>query len=84
MLRIVDAGVEPGEQAVEMILERVGDLDHVLEPRLQDLLVPEREVRLRPVLVASLPEPSEEFLQRPRLARVERAFQKVVALRRPS
>ena len=64
-----------------MVLERVGDLDHVLEPRLHDLFVPEREARLRPVLVAALPEPSEELLQRPRLARVERAFQKVVAVR---
>ena len=34
-------------------IECVGDLDHVLEPRLHDLFVPEREARLRPVLVAA-------------------------------
>ena len=48
---VVDAAVEPRQKAVEVILQRVGDLDHELVP--------------------ALPEPPEQFLEPPCLARVE-------------
>ena len=77
---VVDAAVEPRQKAVEVILQRVGYLDHVLESGLDDLFVPEREVGLGHELVPALPEPPEQFLERPGLARVESAFQQVVSV----
>ena len=75
---VVDAAVEPCQKAVEVLLQHVGHLDHVLEAGFCDLFVPEREVRLRHELVAALPEPSEQLLERPGPACVESAFQQVV------
>ena len=77
---VVDAAVEPRQKAVEVILQRVGDLDHVLEAGLDDLLVPEREVGLGHELVTALPEPPEQFLEPPCLPGVERTLQQVVSV----
>lgn len=54
-----------------MPLERIRHLDHRLDARLDDLLVPEREVGFREPPVNALPERPEHLLEAPCLARLK-------------